>query len=195
MRAATAAGARGALLLATLLAPSVAVAGWGALVPDRAKLQVAGQLGLVAPGVGYAFARDRLETDLLVGWVPESIAGQDLYLFTGKLTWLPWRVHLGERWLLRPFTAAVALTYTLGGEGFWLRLPDRYERGYYELPTALRATFGLGATLSHRSRSGRELGLYAELVAGEIPLAYWISNSVVRAEDVFSLALGLRCSL
>lgn len=163
------------------------------LVPDHAKLQFAGAIGLVSAGGGYAFARRHLELDALVGWVPASIADVDLLTVTGKLTFLPWKLRLPHGWRLRPFTSSLALTYTFG-DRFFLRSPDKYPTSdYYPLPTALRGTVAIGATLGRAVRSVEEVALYVELVAVDVPLAYWARNQeAVRASDVISVALGLR---
>lgn len=164
------------------------------LLPDQAKLQFAGAIGLASAGTGYAFARRRVEIDVFVGWVPESLADVDLFAVTGKVTWLPWRARLGREWRLRPFTAGLAMSYWLG-DRFFIRHPDRYPSGYYPLPTALRASVQLGGTFGRPVGAFRELALYWELVAVDLPLAYWIRNpDAVRGQDVVSLSLGVRAA-
>lgn len=183
-----------AALLALALAapPRRAAADWYA--PDHAKAQFAGLLGLVSAGVGYELGR-RGELDVLAGWVPAAYVGSgDLYTLTGRGTWQPLRVSLGRRWSFRPLTFSLALTYTRG-ENLWVEAPGRYAEGYYELPTALRATAGLGGTLSHRPRGKavEEVGLYWELVASDVALFYWVKDrGAVDPRDVWSVALGVR---
>lgn len=186
------------LLLAALAAaaPRPARAGDGPalgwLVPDHGKAQLAGTIGLVSAGAGWALAGDRLELDVLAGWVPARHAGEDLLVLTAKATWLPWRVGVGGGWALRPLTASVALSHT-SGDQFWIVLPDRYPRLYYELPSALRGSVSLGGAVGRRAGRWREVGLYWEVVASDVPLAYWIGNpGAVDAADVLSLAFGVR---
>jgi hypothetical protein len=185
-----------ALAVVALAAPVSAAARRGALVPDQAKVQVAGGLGLVAAGAGYAFAGRRLELDVLVGWVPPPFAGVQLFSLNAKLTWLPWTARLSERWRLRPFTAGLVLSYALG-DRFFLTNPGKYPTSdYYPIPTALRAGVALGGTLGRAvGRRSTEVAVYWELGAWDIPLALWIQNPrTVRASDVISLALGVRAS-
>jgi hypothetical protein len=186
-----------AALLAALLAVALPVrAGAGArhpLLPDQAKLQFAGTLGLVSAGGGWAFAGRRLELDLLLGWVPPSMAGVHLVALTGKLTWLPFEVSMA-RWRLRPVTLALAATHTFG-DGFWLRLPSRYPPRYYPIATALRWSVAAGGLLGRRIGGFEHVGLYWEVVAVDLPLVHWARNpEAVRASDVLSLALGVRAS-
>ncbi|ABS26564.1 hypothetical protein [Anaeromyxobacter sp. Fw109-5] len=163
--------------------------------PDHAKLQLAGAIGFLSPGVGYALLGRRVELDLFLGYAPESLAGVDLWSVTGKASWLPWRVGLGRGWTARPLYAAVQLTYTFG-DRFFVFLPDRYGPEYYPLPTALRAGLALGAALGRPVGRLEHLGAYAEVVAVDLPLAYLVSNlGTVRASEVLSVALGVRVEL
>lgn len=174
-----------AILLAT---PNVAGAEerpW--YVPDHAKLQLAGNVGFLSPGVGYALGGP-FEGDLFLGWVPEAIGGTDVFSVTGKVTLSPWRLE-AARWRIRPLTAALQLTYTFG-EQYFVVPPEPFT------PTALRAGLAFGAAASVPVRGGRRVGLYAELVALDLGLVYWLSNrSALSAVDVFSVALGVRLDL
>jgi hypothetical protein len=158
-------------------------------------VQLAGNVGFLSPGVGWAWGRQRVEADLFFGWVPRAIGGDDIVSFTGKLTWLPWHLSVGRRWLVRPLTASLQVTYTLGGD-YWLTLPARYRPDYYDVPTAVRAGLGFGAAVGRRGGGKlRELGAYAELVALDTMLFTWARNTeALGPADVFSLAVGVRAS-
>jgi hypothetical protein len=154
-------------------------------VPDHAKLQLAGNVGFLSPGAGWALGR-RLDADLFFGWVPEALGG-DIFAVTGKLTVRPWSVDL-RRWSVHPFTAALQVTYTFGDQYFVI--PD-----FPFTPTALRAALALGADAG-RQVGGRRFAAYAELVALDLGLAYWLSDrDALGPEDVFSLAVGVRVEL
>jgi hypothetical protein len=160
-------------------------------VPHHAKLQFAGNVGFFSPGVGYALARERLELDLFLGWVPEAVGGRDIWSVTGKLTWLPWTRET-RGWSFHPVTAGVQLTNTFG-EHFFIREPAGFPRGYHMLPTALRAGVTLGGTAATPWRGLERVRFYYELVAVDVMLAFWIRNrSALDADDVVSLALGAR---
>jgi hypothetical protein len=165
-------------------------------LPDQAKLQLAGNIGFLSPGLGYAWADRRVEADLFFGWVPRAIGGEDITSFTGKLTWQPWEVQLHRRWFLRPVAAALQVTYTLGDE-YFVTLPSRYRPHYYDFPSALRAGVAFGGSLGRKGRGAvREVGLYAELVALDAMLFLWLRNrEALGPADVFSLAVGLRLAL
>lgn len=182
-RAGGSAALAAALAAAALVAPRAAAAArapW--YEPEHAKLQLAGNIGFLSPGVGWAWGR--LEGDVFLGWVPEAIGGADVFSVTGKLGWTPWSVRAGG-WSLRPLTLALQLTYTFGDQYFVVpRFPFT--------PTALRSGVALGAELARRV-GRRSVGLYAEAVALDLGLGYWLSNTrALGPGDVFSVALGAR---
>lgn len=151
--------------------------------PDHTKLQLAGNVGFLSPGLGWAWA-GRLEGDVFFGWVPEPLGGTDILSLTGKLTWAPWSIE-SLPWSFRPLTAALQLTYTFGDQYFVI--PP-----YPFTPTALRSGLALGAEVARRL-ARRSLGVYVELVALDLGLAYWLGNrDALGPADVFSVAVGVR---
>jgi hypothetical protein len=185
-------------LLAVALAAPVAASGRGSerhwALPDQAKLQLAGNVGFVSPGVGWSWLGTRLEGDLFFGWVPRPIGGDSIVSFTGKLTLAPWRLRPGSGWSVRPLTAALQLTYTFGHE-YFLRLPEHYPQGYYSAATALRSAVAVGASVGRRQWGLEEVGAYAEFVALDAMLGFWIANPrALGPTDVLSLAIGVRAA-
>lgn len=185
-----------ALLLALLAgAPAVAAAEdehrpWFA--PDHLKLQLAGDIGFVSPGIGYELAGRRLHLDLFLGWVPAGVGGHDIYSATAKVTYVPWHLRVFRRWLLQPLTAGVQLTRTFGSQ-YFVTSPSRYPGGYYDVPTALHGGVALGAGALRQLRGDREAGFYVELVGLASELIAWRENrGVLRLSDVLSVALGAR---
>jgi hypothetical protein len=163
-------------------------------VPDQSKLQLAGWMGFISPGVGYSWFGRRLETDLFFGWVPPPVGGEHIVSLTGKATWLPWRLGLTEELTAHPLTLSAQVTYTFGSE-YWVFEPSgRYPTpDYYPLPTALRAGLGVGGDVGRPLGSLERVSIYYELVALDLLLGYWIGNPAsLGPSDVFSLAVGLR---
>jgi hypothetical protein len=164
------------------------------ILPDQAKLQLAGNVGFLSPGVGWSWLGSRVEGDLFFGWVPASIGGDSIVSLTGKLTLAPWRLRPGSGWSVRPLTAALQLTYTFGHE-YFLRLPDHYPHGYYSAATAIRTAVAVGASVGRPQWGLDELGVYAELVALDAMLGFWIANPrALGPADVLSLAVGVRAA-
>lgn len=171
--------------------PAAAERPWYA--PDHVKVQYAGAIGYVSPGVGWA-TRDRgVEADVFFGWVPQAIVGEDVYSLTGKLSFQPWRQRIGQRWLVRPLSGGLQITYTFGSQ-YFVRAPPQYPSGYWDGPSALRGAVAVGGSAAYLTgRAIREVGVYWELVALDLRMVYWVRNPrTVGPEDVFTLALGVR---
>jgi hypothetical protein len=183
-----------ALLLAAGIAlPRAAAARAGDrpwYVPDHAKLQLAGDIGFLSPGVGWELAKRRIEVDVFFGWVPEAIGGHDIYSATAKLSFAPWRLRAGPHWRFQPLRTGLQVTWTFGSE-YFVRPPGHYPSGYYDFPTALHAGLAVGGAVIRKLPRERELTLYAEAVALDTMLRDWHENrDTIAASDVLSLAIG-----
>lgn len=182
------------LALAALVAAprTAAAAPWYA--PDHSKVQLAGWMGFVSPGAGYAWFGRRLEADLFFGWVPPPLGGEHIVSLTSKVTWLPIRLGDANRLTVHPFTLSAQMTYTFGSE-YWVFEPSgRYPTpDYYPLPTALRAGIGVGGDVGRPLWGLERASIYYEVVALDVMLGHWIGNPrALGPADVVSLALGLR---
>lgn len=193
--------ARLLLVAAALSLPCVAMAGdhqaprparrW--FLPDHAKLQLAGQIGFLSPGIGYALAGEKVELDLFFGWVPAFVGADDIWSLTTKITYAPWRLRAGPTWRIEPVRAALQLTYTFGSQ-YFTSAPGRYPSGYYDLPTAWHSGVALGGAVTRRSHGDqrREVGFYAEAVALPLQLRdWWRNRNVIDASDAVSVAAGV----
>lgn len=161
-------------------------------VPDHLSLQFAGEIGFLSPGIGYRLAGGKVRLDALFGWVPASIGGVDIYSLTGKATFAPWTLTLGERWRLDPFHVTLQGTHVFGSR-YFTKPPSRYPNGYYDLPTAWYSGEALGTAIARRDDRGREVSLYLELVSLTMQLRDWWRNQrVVDLSDVVSLAIGVQ---
>lgn len=187
-----------ALLAAlALAAPAGALASSDAaerpwFVPDHAKVQLAGQIGFLSPGVGYDLASGRVHLDFFLGWVPASVGGQDIFSTTAKVGYAPWRLRTAARgWHLMPLTVGLQVTYTFGSQ-YFVTSPGRYPSRYYEVPTALDLGLAVGGAVLRELRGGdRELGLYYELVALAKDLREWHHNPrTIGVADVVTFAAG-----
>ncbi len=160
-------------------------------MPDHLKLQLAGEIGFLSPGLGVDLASGRAHLDLFLGWVPEAVGGKDILSVTGKLSYSPWRVKVAPRWHVVPLTAGVQMTYTFGSQ-YFVEAPEHYPSGYYEMPTAidLGVSFG-GALLKQQRGSDRQLGVYYEVVALAKMLMLWRENpEFLGPSDVLSTSFG-----
>jgi hypothetical protein len=156
-------------------------------------------MGMVAGGVGYAFLRDKLEADILLGYVPEKYAGSTLGLVTLKALYTPYSVRLNEKFQLRPLTLGIYVSHTRGvindGE------PDQYPKGYYWFSRNTRVGPLLGSRLTYGYASAahperrRRVSAYYELGSNDLYLVSYFSNGNRKAlspADILTLGLGLK---
>ncbi|WP_159437388.1 hypothetical protein [Hymenobacter daecheongensis] len=202
------------LLLATaavLLAPAAQAASEPEQAPKKTKaptaahpwyrprhlvLQTGGGLGMVAAGAGYAYANNKVETDILLGYVPKRFAGSTLTLASAKMLYSPFTVQLAEQWQLKPLTVGAYFSYTHGTLNDEER--GQYTKGYYWFSTDTRYGPLAGGRLSYvRPGSTREeprhVSFYYELGSNDLYLISYAQNrNGLKFGQVLTLALGLK---
>lgn len=163
-------------------------------------LQTAGGAGVVSGGVGFVAVRDRLETDILVGYVPEKLAGSALSIATAKVLYSPYTVPLSEKFQLRPLTIGMYLSYTHGTIND--EEPFQYDKGYYWFSTDTRLGLLLGGRLSYlvprAANPGRtrRISAYYELGTNDLYLASYVPNiKAMNFTEILTLGLGLKMDL
>jgi hypothetical protein len=161
-------------------------------VPDYVKVQFAGNIGLVAVGAGYQLFNKVLYTELLYGFVPESVSKSDeIHLITIKNTFPVFRKELGKNFTISPI-AGFATTYEIGTNSF-TTLPSIYPEGYY-VPNAFHFTL-FGGAMVHKdfkdSKMIKGADFYFEVGTVETYLWYVITSKEVSTSDVFSTSIGI----
>ncbi|MBT9392153.1 hypothetical protein KLP40_03175 [Hymenobacter sp. NST-14] len=167
--------------------------------PRHVLVQTGGGVGMVAAGVGYAFLRDRLDADVLVGYVPRKHAGTTLTIATLKLLYSPWTLPLTSRLTVKPLSVGVYGSYTHG-----LRNPGKpgqYPDDYYWFSNIMRVGPLLGSRLSYAlpaTATGRRRNLsgYYELGTNDLYLLSYVQNrQALGPHDILTLTLGLKLDL
>ena len=169
--------------------------GW--YVPDFARLQAAGFLGVVGVGFGYAAFDDVLNVSLLYGFSPAAHSGKSVHAAKFAIDVRPFDVRI-DAFRLVPVYLGGSILYAFGNE-YFTRLPDRFARldRYYYPPTALHWGAQLGLELDYVPSRGpiERHGLYYELVTVDSYLFSFIENSSsLGLDDVVSSSLGYRCA-
>ncbi|QNE42208.1 hypothetical protein F1C16_21515 (plasmid) [Hymenobacter sp. NBH84] len=142
-------------------------------------VQIGGGAGTVAIGGGVQLVRQRVEPELLVGYVPSRFSGQPLTIFTFKTTYLPVNYAFGKHWRTSIGVGAY-LTYTTGATIRDSKDPTTYQRGYYWFSTKIRTGLFLTPRLANydiRQTSGfPPLAAYAELGTNDLYLLSRLPN-------------------
>ncbi|GAB7256735.1 hypothetical protein [uncultured Polaribacter sp.] len=161
-------------------------------VPDYVKAQFAGNIGMISLGAGYQLFDKVLYTELLYGYVPESVSKADrIHLLTIKNTFPIYRKKISENLTITPI-AGFALSYEIGTNSF-TSLPSIYPEDYY-VPNAFHFTL-FGGGLVHQDFKNKKIfsgaDFYAEVGTVETYLWYAITSKEVSFGDAFSASIGV----
>ena len=161
-------------------------------IPDYAKVQFAGNIGLVSVGAGYQLFNKVLYTELLYGFVPRSVSkSKGIHLITLKNTFPIYRKEIGKNLTITPIAWFTA-TYAVGTTSF-TTLPSKYPKGYY-VPNAFHFTLS-GGVMAHKKFTNSKIvkgaDFYIEAGTVETYLWYAITSKEVDLTDAFSLDIGV----
>jgi len=164
-------------------------------VPDHIKFQFAGNIGFISGGPGYISHNKTLETDVLVGFLPEKFGGDALISLTAKTTYSPWRVPLKNAYYVKPFSLGFYLNYTFGPQ-FDSKWPAYYPKGYYWWATSIRPGAYIGGKVGKQIKTRRKIKgieLYYELGTYDLLLISYVQNTgYIKPVDILNLAFGLK---
>lgn len=166
-------------------------------VPQHAVLQTAGGVGMVSSGVCYSVFRQRLDVDVLAGYVPQRYAGNKaLGIFTLKTTYTPYTIRLrNAAWRLHPLSFGGLVNYTPSRTLNRSR-DEKYYDGYYWWSSTVRFGAFLGGRVARELKptaTGRQraAALYYELGTNDLYVVSLATNlSGLKMADVLTLGVG-----
>ena len=166
--------------------------------PAHLVLQTGGGLGMVAAGAGYALGKDRLEADVLVGYVPPKYAGSALSLASLKFMYSPYRLQVAEKVQVLPLTVGGYVSYTHGNLNDGVR--GQYPEDYYWFSTNTRVGPFLGGRVTYlapplaATGRARKVSAYYELGTNDLYIAslYGNLNGGLGFGQILTLSLGLK---
>ena len=169
--------------------------GW--YVPDFARVQTGGYVGMFAVGFGYAAFDDILNLSAHYGFTPESRAGSDVHAFSFEILVRPLDVRVDE-FRIVPIYLGPGLLYAWGDE-FFTRVPEPYRRyqTWYYPPTSLHWTARVGIEVDWLPASGffERHGLYYEATMLGKYFELWRDNpDALGFEDTIAGAIGYRAA-
>jgi hypothetical protein len=167
--------------------------GWA--VPDYARLQTGGFLGLVNVALGYSALRDILNVQLEYGFVPELGQDPSAHFGAGLVLIRPLRFAFGARerfWLYPLYVGGGAMVAS--STGLFVRQPDRYPKGYYP-PNGFHFVALFGLELAFRPDAGQVATRHAltlEVVTIHQYLDAIFQNRSMSPFSAFSTAVGYK---
>jgi hypothetical protein len=160
-------------------------------LPDYIKVQHAGSIGFMSIGTGYDLFRNRVEAEVLYGYVPARFGGP-LNIATFRLVLNPLRIRVNETVSVNLLKFSGFITYHFG-EKFYAKLPSYYPEGYYGWSSAIRYHAGFGSDIAYRSpKSGHGFSLYYEFNTNDLYLKSLKANSELNMGDILSLGVGVK---
>jgi hypothetical protein len=167
--------------------------GWA--VPDYARLQTGGFLGLVNVAVGYSALRDVLNFQLEYGFVPAFDKESSAHFGAGLLLVRPLRFAFGPRerfWVYPAYVGGGVMVAS--ASGLFIRQPDVYPPGYYP-PNGFHFVALLGSEFAFRPNAGQfatRHALTVEFITIDQYLDAINQNRSMSPFGAFSTALGYK---
>jgi hypothetical protein len=167
--------------------------GWW--VPDYARLQTGGFLGLVNVAAGYSALRDVLNFQVEYGFVPAFEKESHAHFGAALLLIRPWRLGFGARerfWLYPVYLGGGGMVAS--SAGLFVEQPSVYPEGYYP-PNGFHFVALLGLEFAFRPDAGQFAARHAltvEVITIDQYLDAISQNRSMSPFSAFSTALGYK---
>jgi hypothetical protein len=163
------------------------------LYPDFITIQYAGSIGYKSLGVGYEI-KDRARVSAHYGFVPASRGGI-LHIVTGKYLFTPITIEQSSKLNIQPLNVGAMITYHFG-ENFYTRWPsDRYPKGYYWWPSALRLHLVLESAVTYQLTDSffKSVSGYIEFNTNDLYVVSYVLNvRSINFFDIIKSGVGVR---
>lgn len=152
--------------------------------PDYLKVQAAGNIGMLAFGVGKQFKNNRVDADVWYGFVPAAQGGIDIHTFAMKahvqfIEFPSGRLYAGS-----------TLLHVVGKQYYASRF-EKGDRDYYPW-TAVHLMPYLGGRFENKRPDGRVQGMYIEMGALDSYVLQYVRNlKTMNVSEVFNLSVGI----
>lgn len=170
---------------------------WRNFIPAFAKLQFAGNMGLISAGIGWSYGTNKQwETDLLLGYLPQYDSKTAKATLTIRENFIPWKKKMWRNFDIEPLATGIYINSVLHGD-FWVSQPDRYPKGYYWFATKMRINIYVGQRFVYNFRPRKRgmpksISFYYEFSTCDFYLIQKIKNSSLGFSDYVSLSFGLK---
>jgi len=158
--------------------------------PDYLKMQFAGNIGFVSFGTGYSWWKEKAQSDIIYGYVPEYRGNARIHTFTQKNSFrlINFNKPAYEFSMFTGFSVSFE-----PGQNSYVKIPNKYPDGYYS-PNCIYACLFVGSKLTF------DIGekYYFDFIETYFEintLADYVFYNLIAGEDrsskIFSFALGL----
>jgi hypothetical protein len=170
---------------------------WEHLIPTHHQIQYAGGMGLLSGGAGWGYGnKNRLETDISLGFLPRYSTEESKWTLTLKQIYIPWNVELGKNFSLEPLSCGLYANTVLNGK-FWVSEPDKYPSPYYSFSTKLRFHIFLGQRIRYSFPYDRRffwesVSLFYEISSNDLYIVSAAGNRNLKPDDYLRLSFGAK---
>lgn len=170
---------------------------WMNLMPNFSVVNFFGGMGTVSCGVGWQYGNKRnWETSIFAGFIAKYHSNKPKMTFTIKQAYIPWKISINNKINIEPIFGSLYLNTILGSD-FWVKDPDRYPKGYYSIPTKIRAHIGCGQriNINLNKLKHKELSFYYEITSCDMYIITAVQNDYINLKDIISIAFGFKLQL
>jgi len=162
-------------------------------LPTIFLMQYAGNMGLISIGLGREFNRNKIETFLIYGVLPNQVNGVGAQTLSLKATGRITQSLISRDCNLKIYTGiAVISNFT---NNVHLNFPDYYPSSYYDFPTSLHAAPSIGASITWKQRdyiqTNSSYTLFAEFSTIDYYLINLLNNKSMKFPDIWNLSFGV----
>lgn len=173
---------------------------WNGLMPAYSKIHFFGGMGTFSIGLGWNYGkRNQWETDLFIGLIPRFNDKKAKATFTIKQNLYPWKMKLNQLFTFEPLSCSIYFN-TIFGDQFWTIDPDKYPKGYYQVPTRIRTHLAIGQRINYYFREKKRLfwksiSFYYEITSCDYYIISAVQNRYLKPSDYLNLAFGIKLEL
>lgn len=163
-------------------------------LPDYVKMQFAGGIGFLSPGVGYSFFKQRFEVSCFYGYVPELVSADDLHSVSLQLTAKLFRFNAGKNIEVVPLNIGWFIHHTFGHE-YWIKLPSYYPDEYYWWSPGRNSGVFVGGEVKTRFLGNKTpasgTAFYVRVGSRGLYIASKFGNASIPLSDIIEFGFGI----
>lgn len=167
-------------------------------MPRHIKGQFAGSMGVVSAGPGWSYWKERLETDIMFGYLPKHSDRRPKLVITLKQNYMPWQKHYGDKWVFEPLTCGIYIN-TIIDNRFWMVEPSKYPKDYYKFSSKMHFFIFAGQRMtmkmSNKKGRNRSLTAYYEISTCDLYFISKVPNKYLKTYDYLSISFGLKARI
>lgn len=165
------------------------------VMPKSIKFQYAGNLGKFAGGLSYSFAKNKINTDIMLGYLQQNNSARDVHTLAVKVSGLAFKHDVNKN-IQASFYGGMGVLYGFT-HNTHAQLPDYYPEGYYP-PTAFHLAPFLGHQFSYKIKSIpqiEKIGFYHEWGTLDVYALHAMKNRTLNLHEILNLAIGVHIIL